>query len=243
MPSAREDATIGVLTSGGIDSGILVGHLLRDGSRVRPFYVQSHLIWQRPELAAVNRYLGHLRGRFAGLQPLVVLELPLADLYENHWSRSGSNPPDGHSSDEAVYLPGRNALLLVKAALWCQLHGIEELALGVLATNPFGDATGEFFGAFEAALNCGAGRRFRVIRPFGSLRKCQVMELGRDLPLEWTFSCIAPVAGLHCGQCNKCAERQAAFREVGWPDPTQYALSRPGSGVEQPTTVRGDGQE
>ena len=60
--------------------------------------------------------------------------------------------PDQDSPDAAVYLPGRNALLLVKAALWCRLHGIEELALAVLAANPFADATPEFFAQFEAAL-------------------------------------------------------------------------------------------
>ena len=38
------------------------------------------------------------------------------------------------------------------------------------------------------------------------------MELGRDMPLELTFSCIDPRDGLHCGRCNKCAERQEAFR-------------------------------
>jgi 7-cyano-7-deazaguanine synthase len=117
------------------------------------------------------------------------------------------------------------------------------LALGVLGTNPFGDATPKFFDAFEAAVNCGAGSRLRVIRPFDGLTKCQVMELGRGLPLEWTFSCIAPVSGLHCGQCNKCAERQAAFGQVGWPDPTLYARAQPGSTMEHPTTLSGNGQE
>jgi len=38
-----------------------------------------------------------------------------------------------------------------------------------------------------------------------------------------TFSCIAPVDGLHCGRCNKCAERAAAFRLTGTDDPTPYA--------------------
>jgi 7-cyano-7-deazaguanine synthase len=49
------------------------------------------------------------------------------------------------------------------------------------------------------------------------------MELGRDCPLELTFSCIAPVDDLHCGVCNKCAERQTAFRLVNRRDLTRYA--------------------
>jgi 7-cyano-7-deazaguanine synthase len=55
------------------------------------------------------------------------------------------------------------------------------------------------------------------------MNKQQVMALGRGMPLELTFSCIAPVNHLHCGRCNKCAERQAAFRESGIQDKTVYA--------------------
>ncbi len=128
-----------------------------------------------------------------------------------------------HSADSAVYLPGRNAVLMVKAALWCHLHGVAELALAVLRSNPFADASAEFFEQFEAAMNVAVGARLRIVRPFAALDKLQVVKLGRGLPLGLTFSCIAPVGGLHCGRCNKCAERQSAFRLIGSPDPTCYA--------------------
>ena len=142
---------------------------------------------------------------------LVVLEMPLGDVYGEHWSLTGRGVPDAASPDTAVYLPGRNALLLIKPVLWCRLHGIEELALAVLASNPFDDATPEFFAQFESALARATGGRVRLERPFARLDKRQVMELGRHLPLELTFSCIAPADGRHCGRCNKCAERMAAF--------------------------------
>jgi 7-cyano-7-deazaguanine synthase len=54
------------------------------------------------------------------------------------------------------------------------------------------------------------------------LSKRCVMQLGRDVPLELTFSCLAPVAGRHCGRCNKCAERAAAFVHLESGDPTPY---------------------
>jgi len=227
------------MLSGGLDSAILAGHLLRGGQAVQPIYVQSNLFWQHAEFLAVQAYLTRLGEEYAGLRPLVVLELPLSDLYDGHWSLTGADPPDALSPDEAVYLPGRNLLLLVKAGLWCQLHGIGQLALGVLGSNPFPDATTEFFDAFEVALNGGAGRPLHILRPFGASKKCQVMELGRGLPLELTFSCIAPISGLHCGRCNKCAERQAAFRQVNWPDPTLYAGGQVGEGNGLPTMTLG----
>ena len=216
---------IGVLLSGGLDSGILLGTLLRGGHRVRPFYVQSGLVWEREELRAVRRYLAAVSQ--PSLEDLVILDLPLSDLYEDHWSTTGLDPPAADSPAEAVYLPGRNVLLLVKAAVWCQLHGVDQLALGVLESNPFCDAAPEFFADFQSALNRTLGGSLRLARPFAHLDKRGVMLLGKGLPLELTFSCIAPAEGLHCGQCNKCAERRAAFRLIHLEDPTRYATPLP----------------
>jgi 7-cyano-7-deazaguanine synthase len=221
MTPGSSKPPIGLLFSGGLDSAILLGKLVNDGGRVQPFYVRSQLVWEPAELAAVRRYLKRLAG--LPVEKLVTLDLPLADLYEDHWSLTGRHPPDASTADEAVYLPGRNALLVIKAALWCQLHGIEQLALGVLGSNPFADAKPDFFGSLQTALGCGPDGRLRIVRPFARLNKQQVMPLGDDLPLELTFSCIAPIDGLHCGRCNKCAERRAAFRLVGREDLTRYA--------------------
>jgi 7-cyano-7-deazaguanine synthase len=218
--------TIGVLASGGLDSSILIGKLLRERRRVQPFYIRTGLVWQSGELPALRRFLAAIA--CGELSDLVVLDLPLADLYDGHWSLTGRATPGAESPDEAVYLPGRNALLIVKAAVWCQLHGVGELALAPLGTSPFEDASEAFFRDFEAAINRGGQRPLQLVRSFGTLTKRQVMELGRELPLELTFSCIAPQCipqqgERHCGRCNKCAERKTAFREAGMEDRTLYA--------------------
>jgi len=221
MESEAPDRTIGLLVSGGLDSCILLGHLLAQGQTVQPFYVRCRLAWEGHELAALRRFVGAVGG--PRLRELVELDLPLEDVYGEHWSITGRNVPDATTPDEAVYLPGRNALLTIKAALWCRREGIEELALAVLRSNPFPDATEEFFSRFESALGCATAGRIRIVRPFAGLGKREVMQRGRGLPLGLTFSCIAPVDGRHCGACNKCAERQAAFRSVRLADPTPYA--------------------
>jgi 7-cyano-7-deazaguanine synthase len=223
MTSGEPDR-VGLLLSGGLDSAILLSHLLKQGQRVQPFYVRSNLLWESAELAAVHQYL-RAEARPA-LAALVVLSLPVDDLYDRHWSTSGEHPPGAETSDDAVYLPGRNPLLVIKPALWCQLHGIGRLALAPLKSNPFADATDEFFDEFQSALSRAASAQIHIERPFAVLDKQQVMELGRDCPLDLTFSCIAPVNNLHCGVCNKCAERQSAFRLVGRADPTRYAGNR-----------------
>ena len=217
----EQSTTIGVLASGGLDSSILVAHLLGQGHPVQPFYIRKGLYWQEQELAGLTLFLQAIAT--PALLDLVVLDLPLADLYSGHWSLTGQDPPAHDSPDQAVYLPGRNALLLVKAAVWCQLHGIQRLALAPLGTSPFEDAGAQFLTDFESALNRGAQRRVQFESPFGKMNKQQVMSLGSKLPLEITFSCISPVGGLHCGRCNKCAERQKAFRVAGISDKTSYA--------------------
>jgi 7-cyano-7-deazaguanine synthase len=216
-----EPSTMGLLASGGLDSAILLYQLLAHGWRVQPFYVRTGCLWQASEIDAVRTLIGELRQ--PNLLPLVELEMPVDDLYAGHWSLTGRSVPDDHSPDEAVFLPGRNPLLLLKPALWCAMHGVTKLALATLAANPFDDAKPEFFDRFEAMIAWATGCDVRVVRPFEMLSKRCVMQLGRDAPLEMTFSCISPVGGLHCGRCNKCAERAAAFKHLSSGDPTRYA--------------------
>ena len=224
MISPSHPPTIGLLVSGGLDSGILLGKLLGEGRHVQPFYVRAGLFWEEQELAALRRLLDHFASDL--LQPLVEFDMPLCDVYQDHWSVTGRNVPDAATPDEAVYLPARNALLVIKAAVWCGMNGIDELALAPLGSNPFADATPEFFRGFEQTLNLATAGKLRITRPFAPLHKNDVMQIGREFPLELTFSCIAPVAGLHCGACNKCAERREAFRRAELIDRTRYAAAR-----------------
>jgi 7-cyano-7-deazaguanine synthase len=227
-PHISSPPPVAVLFSGGLDSSILLAHLLAKGRQVVPLYVDCELVWQPEELRWARRYLRAVDA--PGLAELVILRMPLADLYDDHWSITGCGVPGAHEPDEHVYLPGRNPLLMIKAHVWCRLHGVSQLALGSLKSNPFADATDDFFAAFETAMDRAVSGNVKIVRPLADLDKRQVMELGRQMPLEWTFSCLAPVGGFHCGTCNKCAERQAAFQLGGLPDPTRYSSAPQGDG-------------
>jgi 7-cyano-7-deazaguanine synthase len=223
-PAPVAQRRTGLLLSGGLDSGILLLHLLGLGYEVRPFYVRSRLCWEEAEVAMLRKLLAFASQ--PALRDLVTLDMPADDLYGPHWSVTGQGVPDAGSADEAVYLPGRNALLLLKPALWCLRQGLPQLALAPLRANPFLDARAEFFAALELMLAQATGQQLRIWRPFGELEKSQVMQLGRGYPLELTFSCIDPIEGLHCGRCNKCNERRWAFRNANMPDPTHYWRER-----------------
>lgn len=196
--------TLAVLISGGLDRAILLGDALRHHASVVPIYMRCGLSWEAVEFAYLERYLAALR--CPALQPLVVLDQPIADVYGQHWSITGNAPLIG-TPEEAVFLPGRNVLLLAKSLLWCHLNGVSAIALGSLQTNPFPDATPAFFRAMQDLVNQAVQGQVEVRLPFGGMKKVAVMQLGKGLPLELTFSCASPMNGLHCGRCSKCGER------------------------------------
>jgi 7-cyano-7-deazaguanine synthase len=221
MPNSKNPSTaLAVLVSGGLDSAILLGEMARERRVVHPLYVRHGLYWESDELRHLRRFLGAIPN--PALRPLVILDMPVKDLYGQHWSTTGHGVPDADSPDAAVYLPGRNVLLLAKAMLWCHLHNVPAVALAPLGSNPFPDATPSFFDGYQEVVNEAIGGEVRVLRPYAGMHKVDVMRRGMDLPLEWTFSCIRPVHGGQCGECNKCAERRRAFADAGMVDRTEY---------------------
>ncbi len=219
--SARASETTAILLSGGLDSAILLGHLLQQEVCVQPITIATGCIWQAAEQRAIDQFLAALGSN--AVAPLVELAVPLADLYGEHWSFTGQDVPDQTTPDEAVFLWGRNPLLLVKAMLWCSMHNISRLALATLRCNPFADATPQFFQQFQQALSTATESEVEILRPFATLSKQQVLALGVELPLHLTFSCLSPQEGQHCGICNKCAERAEVLRTMLGGDPTIYA--------------------
>ena len=216
------DAELAVLASGGVDSAILVAEEANRGRVVHPLYIRFGLAWEAVEEAHLRRYLDAISGT-GDVRPVTVLDLPIADVYGTHWSVSGTDAPDDTTPDEAVYLPGRNLLLLAKTTVWCALHGVGKIALGTLRGNPFADSSSEFLSGLAGLASLALDHQLEVVTPFATRSKADVLRLGCHLPLEHTFSCVAPVDGTHCQACNKCAERRKAFAEAGIEDRTSYA--------------------
>jgi 7-cyano-7-deazaguanine synthase len=220
-----------VLVSGGLDSAVLLAHEAAQHD-VRPVYVRSGLSWEAAELQMLSRLMAS--PGFAGLRPLIVLDLPLQDVYPaDHWALAGT-PPGYDTPDQDVYLAGRNVTLLAKAGLVAARDDARRIVLGPLAGNPFPDATPAFFAAMAEALSRGLAHALTVVAPFAALTKAQVIELGARLgvPFELTLSCMNPAGDRHCGRCSKCRERREAFADAGVFDPTSYAVVSPQPAAE-----------
>ena len=211
---------IAVLASGGLDSSVLVADKARN-AEIYPIYVQWGLPWEVPERESLEAFLSALKNPNAGSP--TVISVPIKAVYGDHWSLNGNTVPSADEPDSAVYLPGRNILLIGLAAVWCSTHGVSRIAIGSLGGNPFPDATPEFFERFASTLSVGLGHKIIVEAPYRDLHKSDIIRQFSELPLELTLTCMAPAAGKHCGRCNKCGERRKAFRASGIADPTCYS--------------------
>jgi 7-cyano-7-deazaguanine synthase len=241
-----------VLLSGGLDSAVLLADEAASGE-VQPIYVSVGLAWESAERAVVSSFLAaaNLNRR---VRPLVSLGVDMRDVYAaTHWAMAGT-PPAYHTPDEDVYLPGRNVVLLGKAAVYCAAANVDRLVIGTLAHNPFPDATPEFRAAMARALSLGLDRPLQIDAPFAGTEKSEVIRRGAGLgvPFELTLSCMNPQSAIastiesaikstgesaiesairnpqsarHCGACSKCRERHDAFLAAGVNDPTAYATT------------------
>jgi len=213
----------GVLLSGGLDSAVLLAEEAASDAGVQPIYVSGGLAWEASERAMVARLLdaSPLRGR---TRRLVALSVDMHDVYAaTHWALTGK-PPAYHTPDEDVYLPGRNIVLLGKAAVFCATANLSRLVLGTLGHNPFPDATPDFRTAMARAVSLGLAHDIRIDAPYAAIDKADVIRRGASLgvPFELTLSCMNPNGTRHCGACSKCRERHDAFLDAGLADPTDY---------------------
>ena len=220
-----------VLLSGGLDSAVLLADEATRGE-VQPIYVSVGLAWEPAEREMTSQLLA--ADRRSRVRPLISLSVDMRDVYDaTYWAITGS-PPSYHTPDEDVYLPGRNLVLLGKAAVYCAAAELDRLVLGTLGHNPFPDATPEFRSAMASAASLGLGHSLRIDAPFSTFSKADVVRRGEALgvPFDRTLSCMSPIksarepveaAFRHCGICSKCRERHDGFLEAGVADVTDYA--------------------
>ncbi|MEW6735113.1 MAG: 7-cyano-7-deazaguanine synthase [Acidobacteriota bacterium] len=220
----RRDSVI-VCVSGGLDSCVMLVRLTEHFDTVQPVFIRNGHPWEDAEVAALRRFLAAVAR--AAILPLAEISLPIRGILDQHWGEQGYRPGfnDGYTAN---FIPGRNIVLLSAVAISAFVYNHANIALGILKGNPYPDSQPSFFQTFEAMIWSGLNYQIRIITPLIDLEKEAVIVLGRDLPLELSFSCVNPQDGRHCGAyCNKCAERQKGFALANIPDATDYATIPP----------------
>lgn len=216
-------ARTALIYSGGVDSTVLLAHLLAEGREVHCLsvdYGQRH----RRELEAARAICAHygVDHRLADLRAL-------APLFGSNALTGGVKVPEGHYEEEsmkATVVPNRNMLLISVATAWAVSLRAESVAYGAHGGDHaiYPDCRPEFAEALDRAVRLADWHEVRLERPFVKMDKADIVRRGAelDVPFGLTWSCY--VGGeRHCGKCGTCVERKEAFRLAGVADPTDYA--------------------
>jgi len=220
------------LLSGGLDSSTVLAYARREGYACYALsfdYGQRH----RAELAAAARVaeaLGAVEHRTAviDLRQFGGSALTADIAVPKHASVAeiGAEIP-------VTYVPARNTIFLSFALAYAEVRGAKDIFLGVNALDYSGypDCRPEYIEAFARLANLATkagvegGEPYRLHTPLISLTKAGIVELGRELGLDFrlTHSCYDPSAeGRPCGRCDSCLLRLKGFAEAGVADPLDY---------------------
>ena len=216
------------LLSGGLDSSTCLALARREGYACYALsfdYGQRHKV----ELEAAARVAAAI-----GVERHVVARIGL-DAFGGSALTGDIAVPKGRSAGEmghgipVTYVAARNTIFLSFALAWAEVLESADIFIGVNALDYSGypDCRPEYIEAYERMANLATragveGRtRVEIHTPLLRLHKAQIVQLGRELGLDFgmTFSCYDPdPEGRPCGQCDACLLRRKGFEEAGVED-------------------------
>ncbi len=233
----RDQPIVYVLLSGGLDSSTALAraHRMHDTiiRAVSIDYGQRH----RTEIGYAQRIAGHYMAEHVTLP----ISMPRTMLTDD----TVEVPAISYAEIKGVsptYTPFRNGLMLSTLTSYIAGRHLDPLIpdidpekgrdvlvyWGAHADDAAGDAypdcSVEFIGAMACAVKIGTYGKVRLVAPFATMGKHEIVRMGHDLnvPFEMTFSCYRGGA-VHCGECATCRARKSAFEMAGVYDPTEYA--------------------
>jgi queuosine biosynthesis protein QueC len=219
-----------VLFSGGVDSTTCLGLAIeRYGKEnVVPLcivYGQKH----QKEVEAAKKILDYYG--------LTHMELDLTSVFAysdcSLLSHSGQQIPEATYASQlegsqgapvSTYVPFRNGLFLSCAASMALSLGCSCIYYGAhkddAAGSAYPDCSEMFYNSMNSAIYEGSGKALRVVAPFITCNKAQVVKEGLRLnvPYALTWSCYEG-RERPCGQCATCLDRQKAFEANHVADP------------------------
>jgi 7-cyano-7-deazaguanine synthase len=217
-----------VIFSGGLDSTVLVYDLLAQGDELKLLsidYGQRHA--KEIEFAARTAKTLNVEHRVADLRAIRPL------LAGSSLTSKDIAVPEGHYAEEtmkATVVPNRNMIMLAVAAGWAISLRFDRIAFGAHAGDHtiYPDCRAEFADAMDHAVGLADWHKVRLIRPFVSLSKTDIVRRGMALqvPFAETWSCYKG-AQKQCGRCGTCVERREAFYLANCADPTLYDAGAP----------------
>lgn len=216
-----------VLLSGGLDSATTLAYARHLGYQCHALsfdYGQRHVA----ELLAAEKLavdLGALSHRRVVIDMGQIGGSSLTDF-------SMSVPEEMLPGIPSTYVPARNTVFLSYALALAEVLNAQHIFIGVNAVDYSGypDCRPAFIEAFEQLANVATkagveGKRLTVHAPLLSLSKSEIIRMGTDLGVDfsYTVSCYqADENGRACGKCDSCRLRAQGFVDADLTDITCY---------------------
>lgn len=222
-----------VLSSGGVDSTTCVSLAVQEHGAdnvvtVSVFYGQKH----SKELECARKVAEYYKVKHYEIDLSEVMKYSNCSLLEHstekivHASYAEQIAKNGEGM-VPTYVPFRNGLMLsAMAALAMSIYPGEStnIYLGAhaddAAGNAYADCSQDFVDAMCKAINIGTYGNVKVVAPFASKTKADVVATGLRLgtPYELTWSCYEG-GDKPCGKCGTCIDRANAFKKNNAVDP------------------------
>lgn len=196
-----------LLLSGGIDSTVLLFHLINRDYEVFPLYINYGQTTYEGEIAAINKII-------KGLPINKLCKIDIPDVRKiGCGSLVGEYPNDVTSHGQWYkneFFPNRNLILLSFAATYAYKISASSLAIGVVG-NSYKDTSKEFLNQTKKLIESSLGK-YSIIAPYANMDRKIVIEeaIQFNVPIESTFSCNS-LANRHCMLCTSCFDRENAL--------------------------------
>lgn len=158
----------------------------------------------------------------------------MKSLYDKTNALTNPNMAIPSEFDYSIVVPIRNAVFLSVASAWAFSKKAELVAYGAHRDDQrYPDCRPKFSRMLADALNEGEAdgirkglrKRIKIWSPFvANLSKSSLLKIGYGMlgdEIFKTWSCYSNTK-VHCGRCESCNNRKAAFSEAGMPDKTRY---------------------
>ncbi len=192
------------LSSGGIDSTVMMHMLLKRGHTLLPLFIDYGQLASDKEWEACQLVCRILK-----------LEAERLDV-----SNIGKLIPSGITDskldiEKDAFLPNRNLIFLSLAAAYGFQRDAYLVAIGLLSTHIFPDQTRQFIDKMKEAISESLNADVRIMLPLIELNKYDVLRLGlkHKSPLEMAYFCHAGMDE-PCGICISCQEYFSAKQHI-----------------------------
>lgn len=212
-----------ILLSGGVDSATALHWAAREHEPMAALSFRYGSNHADRELACAER-----QARTLNIPHRVVDLSALAPHLSSALLSGASAIPAGEYDEQnmrATVVPFRNGIFLSVAAGIAESCGAQGVVIAAHSGDHaiYPDCRESFMQAMSRAIELGSYAGVQLLRPFISMSKAQIVELGAQLGVDFahTYSCYCG-GERHCGRCGTCRERREAFLASGVPDPTTY---------------------